>query len=99
MMHSKSWKWWVCGVLLLATFLNYMDRQALSMSLPEMKRTLHLAEERIGLVEGVFGYAFAARARLSAFWPIGSARAASIRSCSSAGRWRESRPASRGIRR
>ena len=72
-MHSKSWKWWVCGVLLLATFLNYMDRQALAMSLPEMKRTLHLAEERIGLVEGVFGYRLRRRRRSSlAFWPIGS---------------------------
>src|SRR5690348_9132872 len=62
MSRPGAWKWWVCGVLLLATFLNYMDRQALSLSLPEMKRTLHLAEERIGWVEGVFGYAFAAGA-------------------------------------
>jgi MFS transporter, ACS family, hexuronate transporter len=60
--RNTSWRWWVCGVLLLATFLNYMDRQALAISLPEMKRTLNLAEERIGWVEGVFGFAFAAGA-------------------------------------
>jgi len=59
MSRPGAWKWWVCGVLLLATFLNYMDRQALAISLPEMKRTLHLTEGRIGWVEGVFGYAFA----------------------------------------
>ena len=47
-------------MLLLATFLNYMDRQALAISLPEMKRTLNLGERRIGWVEGVFGFAFAA---------------------------------------
>jgi ACS family hexuronate transporter-like MFS transporter len=58
--HQSSWRWWVCGALLLATFLNYMDRQALAISLPEMKRALHLGEARIGWVEGVFGFAFAA---------------------------------------
>jgi len=57
---KSSWRWWVCGTLLLATFLNYMDRQALAISLPEMKRSLNLGEKRIGWVEGVFGFAFAA---------------------------------------
>jgi ACS family hexuronate transporter-like MFS transporter len=47
-------------VLLLATFLNYMDRQALAVTLPELKRDYHLAERRIGVVEGCFGFAFAA---------------------------------------
>jgi MFS transporter, ACS family, aldohexuronate transporter len=58
--YSSSWRWLVCGALLLATFLNYMDRQALAISLPEMKRSLNLGEKRIGWVEGVFGFAFAA---------------------------------------
>jgi ACS family hexuronate transporter-like MFS transporter len=62
MSRSGSWKWYVCGALLLATFLNYMDRQALAISLPEMKRALNLGEGRIGWVEGVFGFAFAAGA-------------------------------------
>ena len=44
-----------------------MDRQALAISLPEMKRTLHLAEARIGWVEGVFGFAFAAGSILFGF--------------------------------
>jgi ACS family hexuronate transporter-like MFS transporter len=46
--------------LLLATFLNYMDRQALAVTLPELKRNYNLQEERIGLIEGCFGFAFAA---------------------------------------
>lgn len=57
--HSSAWKWWVCGVLLLATFLNYMDRQALSVTLPELKKQFNLGERRIGMVEGCFGFAFA----------------------------------------
>jgi ACS family hexuronate transporter-like MFS transporter len=47
-------------VLLLATFLNYMDRQALAVTLPELKREFNLGERRIGMVEGCFGFAFAA---------------------------------------
>ena len=58
--HPSAWRWWVCGVLLLATFLNYMDRQALAVTLPELKRDYALREQRIGLVEGCFGFAFAA---------------------------------------
>jgi ACS family hexuronate transporter-like MFS transporter len=45
---------------MLATFLNYMDRQALAVTLPELKKGYHLAEERVGWVEGCFGFAFAA---------------------------------------
>jgi ACS family hexuronate transporter-like MFS transporter len=57
--RSPAWKWWVCGLLLLATFLNYMDRQALAVTLPELKQRYHIVEGRIGLIEGCFGYAFA----------------------------------------
>ena len=58
--HSPNWKWYVCGALLLATFLNYMDRQALAVTLPEMKQRYHLHEGRIGRLEMSFGLAFAA---------------------------------------
>jgi ACS family hexuronate transporter-like MFS transporter len=57
--EAGSWRWWVCGVLLLATFLNYMDRQALAVTLPELKRDFHLGERRVGMVEMCFGLAFA----------------------------------------
>jgi ACS family hexuronate transporter-like MFS transporter len=52
--------WVVCGVLLLATLLNYMDRQTLAVTLPTLKQEYNLAEARVGMVEGCFGYAFAA---------------------------------------
>lgn len=54
-----SWKWAVCGALMMATFLNYMDRQALAVTLPTLKKDLQLAEGRVGWVEGCFGFAFA----------------------------------------
>jgi MFS transporter, ACS family, hexuronate transporter len=57
--RPSSWKWWVCVALGLATFLNYMDRQALAVSLPTLKKVYALGEARVGLLEGCFGYAFA----------------------------------------
>jgi len=63
MLPGKSvvgwWPWAICGILLLATLLNYMDRQALAVTLPTLKAEFNLAEGRVGLVEGCFGYAFA----------------------------------------
>ena len=59
MPQSGSWKWWVCGALLLATFLNYVDRQALSETATELKARYSLHDERYGLVERWFSYAFA----------------------------------------
>ncbi len=46
--------------MLLATFLNYMDRQALAVTLPEMKQRYNLHEGRVGTLEMSFGLAFAA---------------------------------------
>ncbi|OHB81607.1 MAG: hypothetical protein A2V98_11775 [Planctomycetes bacterium RBG_16_64_12] len=46
-------------MLLLATLLNYMDRQALAVTLPTLKQQYNLGESRVGMVEGCFGIAFA----------------------------------------
>lgn len=54
-----SWKWWVCGTLLLATMLNYMDRQTLSLTATQLKSEIHLDDERYGSLEEWFSYAFA----------------------------------------
>lgn len=57
--RSASWKWWVCGVLLLATLLNYMDRQALSQTATELKSRYNLTDTRYGQIERGFSWAFA----------------------------------------
>ena len=56
--HAASWKWWVCGTLLLATMINYMDRQALTQTATELKRSYNLGDARYGRVEAFFSYAF-----------------------------------------
>lgn len=60
--RSPAWKWSICGLLLLATMLNYMDRQTLAQTATEIKTELHLNQEQYGELEMGFGLAFAAGA-------------------------------------
>jgi len=57
--RGPSWKWWVCAALLLATMLNYMDRQTLSLTATQLKTEIHLDDGRYGHLERWFSYAFA----------------------------------------
>jgi ACS family hexuronate transporter-like MFS transporter len=57
----------VCGLLLLATMINYMDRLTLNLMAKRIKDDLVLSNEMYGEVEEKFGYAFAAGALLFGF--------------------------------
>jgi ACS family hexuronate transporter-like MFS transporter len=58
--RAASWKWTVCGLLLLASAINYMDRQTLAGASVRITREFHLSQTQYGNIEAVFGYAFAA---------------------------------------
>ncbi len=58
------WKWLVCGLLLLASSVNYMDRMTLASVAPRLIEELHLSKAEYGTVEQYFGYAFAVGAIL-----------------------------------
>src|SRR6266852_5028392 len=53
------WKWWVCGLLLLATMVNYMDRLTLNLLAVRMMDDLHFDVVGYGRVESGFAIAFA----------------------------------------
>lgn len=57
--HSPTWHWWVSGLLLLATMINYMDRQTLSNLAPRISEQFGLSNLQYGNIEFVFGVAFA----------------------------------------
>ncbi|HUY88626.1 MAG TPA: MFS transporter [Pirellulales bacterium] len=57
--RSPHWKWYVCGVLLLATMLNYMDRLTLNLTASQIKAEFGLNNEQYGDLEWGFGLAFA----------------------------------------
>lgn len=58
--RSRSWRWGVCLLLLLATTINYMDRVTLANTAKRVKTEFSLTNEQYGRVEEGFSYAFAA---------------------------------------
>ncbi len=58
--RPERWKWMVCGLLLLASAINYMDRQTLANASVRITREFHLNQAQYGEIEAVFGYSFAA---------------------------------------
>jgi MFS transporter, ACS family, hexuronate transporter len=58
--RSSLWKWWVTGLLLLATTINYMDRVTLANASVRVTQEFGLSEQEYGNLELVFGWAFAA---------------------------------------
>src|SRR4030088_575133 len=47
-------KWQLCVVLFLATTLNYLDRQTMSILAPSLQRELHLDNQALGWLFAVF---------------------------------------------
>jgi ACS family hexuronate transporter-like MFS transporter len=57
--RPRAWKWWVCGLLLLATMVNYMDRLVLNQTSTLIMSDFGLGAYHYGLLESAFGVAFA----------------------------------------
>jgi ACS family hexuronate transporter-like MFS transporter len=56
--RGPAWKWWITGLLLLATMINYMDRVTLANASVRVTRELGLSEQQFGDLEVAFGWAF-----------------------------------------
>ncbi len=66
--RGKSWRWWVCGLLLCATMINYMDRLTLNQLQVPLEQNLHLKEDvDYYRLEAWFGLAFAVGAIVFGF--------------------------------
>ena len=59
LLRTSAWKWWICGLLMMATMINYMDRLTLNQTAKRVKEELSLTNEQYGQVEAAFNYAFA----------------------------------------
>ncbi|WP_010583611.1 MFS transporter [Schlesneria paludicola] len=62
--RSKISTWWICGLLLCASTINYMDRQTLANVSQRIITEFELSKEQYGYIETAFGLAFAAGALL-----------------------------------
>lgn len=57
--HTASWQWWVSVLLLLATMINYMDRQTLANLAKRITDQFSLSQQQYGNMEFAFGTSFA----------------------------------------
>ena len=55
----QSYRWWICGLLFLATSINYLDRQALAMLKPLLATELQWTEADYGWMNFAFTAAYA----------------------------------------
>ena len=62
--RSPAFIWWILTLLLLASTINYMDRQTLTNTSERITREFHLSEQQFGSLETAFGLAFAFGASL-----------------------------------
>ncbi len=56
---TKNLRWWVAGTIFLATTINYIDRQALSVAAPVIRKDLGLTNEQYGWIVSAFLLAYA----------------------------------------
>lgn len=57
--HIKNLRWWIIGTIFLATTINYIDRQALSVAAPYIREDLGLSNEDYGWIVSAFLLAYA----------------------------------------
>jgi ACS family hexuronate transporter-like MFS transporter len=62
-------RWWICILLLLASALNYMDRQALSQTAVRVSGYFELSNEDFGTLDSAFNIGFALGA-ISVGWLV-----------------------------
>ena len=54
----RNLKWWICALLFLATLVNYLDRQTLSVATPEIAREFELNNQDIAFINNAFTMAY-----------------------------------------
>ncbi len=60
--RPSPWRWWVCGLLLTATTINYLDRVALNQTASDIKAAFALSNTDYSRLESGFVLAFGAGA-------------------------------------
>ena len=59
-MKINGLRWWIIGLVCLATIINYIDRSALGLMWPEMSKDLGLSEQDYAWVVNIFTITYAA---------------------------------------
>ncbi len=54
----KNLKWWICTLLFIATLINYLDRQTLSVATPEIVQEFQLSNTDVANINNAFTAAY-----------------------------------------
>jgi MFS transporter, ACS family, hexuronate transporter len=57
--RGGMWKWLICGILFLATVLNYLDRQTMAICAPKITEEFQLSNEQFGELLSAFRWSYA----------------------------------------
>ncbi|MGH7956603.1 MAG: MFS transporter [Opitutaceae bacterium] len=57
-MKLRNFRWWIAGLLLIASILNYVDRQTLSILAPTIQADLALSDAQYGNIVSLFLVAY-----------------------------------------
>ena len=54
----KNFRWWIVGLIALATAINYLDRQNLPVALSEIRKTISVSDIQYGMINSLFLFAY-----------------------------------------
>ena len=57
-MKIKNFRWWIAGLLALATAINYLDRQALPVVVSELNKYIAISDSQYGMINSIFLFAY-----------------------------------------
>lgn len=57
-MKIKDLRWWIIGLVALATAINYLDRQNLPVAISEIRKTIPVSDSEYGIINGLFLLAY-----------------------------------------
>lgn len=57
-MKIRGFRWWIAGLLLLASILNYLDRNTVSVLAPSIQRDLDISDQQYAHVMSFFMIAY-----------------------------------------
>lgn len=57
-MKIKNFRWWIIGLISLATLINYLDRQSLPIAIGELRKSFAISDVDYGLINSLFLFAY-----------------------------------------
>jgi len=54
----KNLRWWIVGLVALATAINYLDRQTLPVAIGELRKSFSVSDSQYGVINSLFLFAY-----------------------------------------